>query len=306
MRRFHAFAPFVALLVGLFAACGGRVTDDLPVSPEVEPSDAGRGPVTRPQPPVVDSGRDVSTEDGWGKVPDRPTSKPVVVDLGTVTARVDVPFDIPAGTLGFNVGITTSVSSMSLAVVDIRSPASAFPLAGSILFNGDHASTTTIFGDVAAAGVPGSNHPDTMPGVQPGTWKASFAGGSGDAKVRIQTTPDGLFHGGYVDLHVYTIAGARDLLVVALRHDLAVDRQALRHGGRPRATRLTRGSRRAPPSSSCSRGSADIRPTPWLDAFGAAMRALYERVEARGVELRRDIARAIADWLVPAAGTSSW
>jgi hypothetical protein len=46
-----------------------------------------------------------------------------------------------------------------------------------------------------------------MPVVKPGTWTARFAGGAGRARVHVQWTPDGQFHGGYLDMHVYMARG---------------------------------------------------------------------------------------------------
>ncbi len=221
-----------SVAVALAAACGGGLLGDSAPTPEVETPEAGSPVPTRPPTPLFDAGRDVEPpDDGWGRVPDRPTSAIVTVDLGVVASGGDILFDVPPNALGFNVGFVVGSVSKETAVLDLVSPgpgtdagqeggvdasaeagadggvASDRVLANSILFNGDHASTKTFRGGSAAAGVPGSNHPDVMPSVKPGTWTARFGGGTGTAKVHVQWTPDGQFHGGYVDMHVYMARG---------------------------------------------------------------------------------------------------
>jgi hypothetical protein len=140
------------------------------------------------------------------KARDRPTAPIVSVDLGEVAAGVAVPFEVPANALGFNVSIRASSFNRALSVSDVVSPDGGATLTGAVLFNGDHPTSRTLFGDVAAASVPGSNHPASMPRVAAGTWSVAFSG-TGRASLRVQKTPDGAFHGGYVDVHVYLPKG---------------------------------------------------------------------------------------------------
>ncbi len=177
---------------------------DPPPVVELDAGDAASPDRVAPKLTVRDAGNDAN--DDWGKVADRPTAPLVSLDLGEVAAGATVPFDVPANALGFNVSIRAKSSDRGLSVSDVVSPDGGAILSGAVLFNGDHPTSRTFYGDVAAASVPGSNHPASMPRMAAGTWSVAFTG-SGRGSVRIQSTPDGAFHGGFVDMHVYLPSG---------------------------------------------------------------------------------------------------
>jgi hypothetical protein len=148
-------------------------------------------------------------EDSWTRVDAGATSPVAEIDLGTVQPDTEATFDVPAGTLGFNVVVTGSGADEALGVKSIKNPNGDLVHADMTPFNGVHATSMTFVGDVASAGVPQSNHPSVMPDVQVGKWSATFSSsGPVTAKVRLQSTPDGKFHGGVVDLHVCSVAFA--------------------------------------------------------------------------------------------------
>jgi len=140
----------------------------------------------------------------------------LVIDLGTVTAGTDVTFDVPAGALGFNIvmdgdaadfdqdkpyGIQRIVDPSGTVVHDKFTPV-----------GGTNPTSTAAFDTLAAASVPQSEAAGEP--IAAGKWTVLF-GVQGDstakpkvsAKVRIQSSGDGKFHGGTLDLHVHVPAG---------------------------------------------------------------------------------------------------
>lgn len=162
-----------------------------------------RPPVDEPT-PEVDAG---PIDDGWGRVDAGPTSPLTTIDLGAVNAGEEKTFDVPAGTVGFN--IVASGRGRDLAVRDIKSPSGGFVHKDRVPFNGSHESSMTLFGSVASAGVPVSNHVKAMPKVETGRWGVTMTGEGVRAKVRVQKTPDGEFHGGVLDLNVFIPDGVK-------------------------------------------------------------------------------------------------
>jgi hypothetical protein len=199
----------VALGTMAVAACGGAIQTG-----PVGGADAGvdapaDSSVLPPPPPPLDAGP--GPEEDAGSPPPfdgGPLSPAVEIDLGSVTAGVPVSVQIPPNTLGFHVSVKASVPQVELGVISIQSPSGAFVHNNGIPANGEHPTSGTLFGNVAAAQVPQSNHPDVMPGVLPGEYKIVFDGsGPMTAKVKVQTTPDGAFHGGNLNMHLYIPEG---------------------------------------------------------------------------------------------------
>src|SRR5687768_9263542 len=63
--------------------------------------------VSGPETPAEPSGEE---EPGPEEAPPAKPTDPLVVDLGDVQAGVDVPFDVPAGALGFNMVVEGQAS----------------------------------------------------------------------------------------------------------------------------------------------------------------------------------------------------
>lgn len=127
-----------------------------------------------------------------------------IVDLGSVTSGKTVTLDVPANALGFNVvveggavGIQKMTSPKGLVVHDAFMPKNgSFP-------------TSEAFEGAASASVPQNDLSGVVP-VTPGKWMITFSGsGTGKATARLQTTSDGKFHGGVLDLVIHVPTGLR-------------------------------------------------------------------------------------------------
>ncbi|MBL8609739.1 MAG: hypothetical protein JNL38_20570 [Myxococcales bacterium] len=204
-------ARSVALALGAAAAgslfvgsgCGGAIASEPP------PADAGvfdapPTPTARPDagpPPKPDAGVP-EDDDPWMKGDPGPTTPATVIELGSVPANGKATFEIKPGALGFNV--TGAMNGEDFGIKDIESPSGQLVHKDSIPHNGDHDTSSTLFGEIAAAGVPQSNHPKAMPAIESGTWGVTFrAPGPVATTVFVQNTPDGAFHGGALDIHVH-------------------------------------------------------------------------------------------------------
>ena len=196
-----------AITPALAGACGGAIAKDepardagffdAPVSTVTPPKDSG--------PPTPDAGLP-EEDDPWMKGDPSPTSTAEVIELGPANPGQKVTFPIKDTALGFNV--TGTMSDDDFAVKDIESPTGKLVHKDAISANGDHETSSTLFGQVASAGVPQSNHPSAMPALERGDWGVTFrAPGPVSATVRVQNTPDGQFHGGALDIHVYLPEG---------------------------------------------------------------------------------------------------
>jgi hypothetical protein len=127
----------------------------------------------------------------------------VSVNLGPVQAGTEVSFVVPPNTLGVNLAVASRTPSADLAIVSITAPNGAKVHDNATPFRGLHATSNSYFGVEAAAAVPQSNHPQAMPKVTPGTWSFKPFGASPSARLQLQTTPDGQYHGGELDLIIH-------------------------------------------------------------------------------------------------------
>ncbi|MBX3190620.1 MAG: hypothetical protein KF819_26705 [Labilithrix sp.] len=140
----------------------------------------------------------------------------LVVDLGEVQAGVDVPFVVPEGALGFNVVMEGDARDFDqrrpYGVERIVDPNGKTVHARFTPVGGTTVTSTAVFDTIAAASVPQSEAvADLLP---PGTWKVRFgvdkdpsATPKVKAKVRIQSSGDGAFHGGELELHIHVPIG---------------------------------------------------------------------------------------------------
>ncbi len=210
MNRWAFVLPLVVASTAV--ACGGKTLFEeytVPSDASVPPDEDSALPPFR-----IDAGvdgnappGDASSLPGFDGGPTEPLS---VLDLGAVSAGVPVTFAVPPNTLGFHVIVESDRPSESLAVMDVLSPNGGFVHKDAKPFGGVHPTSETLFGSTAAVQIPQSQHPDVMPTVVPGNWQVTFRGaGTLRAKVQLQSTPDGEFHGGALELDVYLPSGLR-------------------------------------------------------------------------------------------------
>lgn len=143
-------------------------------------------------------------------------SDPLVLDLGEVDVGVDVPFEIPAGALGFNIVMEGEIADFDqdrpYGIERITDPKGKVVHDDFTPAGGTKATSTAAFDTIAAASVPQSEA--VAAPLPAGTWKVRF-GVQNDAtakpkvhaKVRVQSSGDGAFHGGKLDLHLHVPAG---------------------------------------------------------------------------------------------------
>lgn len=141
---------------------------------------------------------------------------PTFVDMGEHTSGDTVFLEVPAGTLGFHVvvEVASRVGNESVGIQVVRAPSGEFVTRDYIVAGAGFSTTLTTYG-IAAASVPANPHPSAMP-VETGTWAFLIAGfeTSGAQTTRplrvrayLQSTDDGAFHGGVLDLHVHIPSG---------------------------------------------------------------------------------------------------
>lgn len=172
------------------------------------------GGVDAPAPIATDAAVPDASEEKDAEVPYEgppafdggPMASAQVIDLPNPSQGLPVSFVVPPGTLGFHVMVESTSSSQTLAVVSIQSPSGVFVHQNATPEGGEHPTSLTIMGTVAAAQVPQGAF--TGATVEAGTWKVVFTGkGTLSAKVSLQTTPDGTFHGGNLNLNVFIPSG---------------------------------------------------------------------------------------------------
>jgi hypothetical protein len=180
----------------MFMACGGLATQKI----TDEPADAGVDaaipfwPDATLPPPPVDASIAVD-----------PRIAPLVdIDLGVVAPDQFVSFRVPANVLGVHLVVKGSGIE---GVKSIRAPSGMLVHSDFRPLPADHPITISFSGSVAAAGIPMARQPETMP-VAPGEWAVEI-GGSTPANLRVlmQTSDDGLPHGGLLDVNVFLPPG---------------------------------------------------------------------------------------------------
>lgn len=138
------------------------------------------------------------------------------IDLGDVQVGTDVPFEIPAGALGFNIVVEGKLAdfdqSRPFGIDRITAPDGTVVHDGFTPRGGSNPTSFASFDVIAAASVPqGEGTPEDLEG----TWKVrlgvhgSSAKPTLKAKVRVQSTSDGAFHGGQLDVHIHVPRGLR-------------------------------------------------------------------------------------------------
>jgi hypothetical protein len=187
-----------AVLLGSFAAlaaCNSTPEDagatNDPVTTAPTPEGARRGAAAQPS-------NGVRTRDG----------STIVVDLGAVPVGQPITLEIPDNALGFNV-VVTSEGSGRVGVERIEAP-SGVPLVEAFIPKHGLDPIGLGYRGVASLSVPQNDLPEAL-AVPAGAWKLFVAGEGTNprVRVRIQTTDDGNFHGGALDLRVHLPTGLR-------------------------------------------------------------------------------------------------
>lgn len=199
--------PFVVLL----SACSSPV---LPPgdSSEPDPNDNGG------------NGASANADAGRGASPNANGSDPSVIDLGEVQAGAPLTFDVPRGTLGFTIVVDGNVTANdALGVAELGNPSGAAVIRDFVDAKEPGRATRGDLGSgVGVVPVPLVGNRALEP-VPAGKWTLKIGGVTGSAKggkgsatpwagrahavVRLQTSSDGTFRGGALDLDVYVPDG---------------------------------------------------------------------------------------------------
>lgn len=148
----------------------------------------------------------------------KPTaSDPLVLDLGDVQAGTDVKFEIPEGALGFNIIAEGKSADFDperpFGIQRITAPDGTVVHDNFTPKGGSNPTSYASFDVIASASVPqGQGVPKDLAG----TWKVRFGvyGSAGSkpklkGKVRVQSSGDGVFHGGQLDLQIHVPDGLK-------------------------------------------------------------------------------------------------
>ena len=210
-RTLHPRDPMRRSTLGLvasitFAAAACSSTTVIKQSAEPAPEAGIEEPTVDSGAPEVDA------------APPPPVTDPLLVDLGSVTTGTEVTFDVPVGTLGFNIVAECETADFDqdnpFGIERITDPKGTVVHDNFIPDGGTKETSTAAFDKIAAASVPqGDNVPTIVP---PGKWKVLFGvRGKPTAKimltsqVRIQSSADGTFRGGTLDLTIHVPPGLR-------------------------------------------------------------------------------------------------
>jgi hypothetical protein len=197
MRR-----PLLAVALSILAAAPLACTERVIIHKVAAGEDA-----EAPPPEEVDAGVEPPAVTGA-----------IELDLGEVSLDEDITFDVPEGALGFNVVLEGRASDFDpyapFGIERIKDPSGRSVHSQYGPVGGDRPSTYATFDVLASASVPQSEAARSpLPG---GEWSVRFGQiGSGSepskltAKVTVQTSGDGKFHGGELDLHVHVPTGLR-------------------------------------------------------------------------------------------------
>ncbi|CAN5924415.1 hypothetical protein BH11MYX4_BH11MYX4_32320 [soil metagenome] len=164
----------------------------------------------------VDPGGDAGTEEPDAAPP--PATDPLIIDLGEVTTGTDVLVDIPVGALGFNIVAESDPADFDqdnpFGIERITDPKGTVVHADFTPDGGTKPTSTAAFDTIAAASVPQSENVSQV--VPSGKWKVRFgvqnkptAKVKLKANVRVQSSGDGTFHGGTLDVTVHVPPGLR-------------------------------------------------------------------------------------------------
>ncbi|MDF2697779.1 MAG: uncharacterized protein K0S65_6162 [Labilithrix sp.] len=168
-----------------------------------------------PPPAVQGSPAEEAVEEPEPEETPQPAIDPLVIDLGEVPAGTDVTFEVPQGALGFNITAGGNVfdPNRPFGIERITDPNGNVVHDGFTPRGGASKTSVAVFDAIASASVPQGEGVPTDLG---GTWKVRF-GVFGwpslkpklKGRVHVQSSGDGAFHGGQLDLHIHVPSGLR-------------------------------------------------------------------------------------------------
>jgi hypothetical protein len=159
-----------------------------------------------------DAGHLTGTDGGNGGVV---TNDPLNIDLGTISADTDVTFTVPPGALGFHIIIDQGSGhqvdpSHPIGIARLTDPTGAIVLDDFTPKGGTFPTAIGEYDVIAVTAIPQGEGTAPTPGV----WKLRTGVGNlvlskttFKASVQIQSSGDGRFHGGTIDLHIHVPDG---------------------------------------------------------------------------------------------------
>jgi hypothetical protein len=179
--------------------------------------------------PEADSSRGapIARAPGAADAPDQnaspgATADGSLLDLGDAAAGAAVSFVVPRGTLGFSIVVTAAAGQTdSIGVQELTNPSGTAVVRDFADVAAQHRPTSGTNGTgIGIVNIPRVDDHATQ-AVPSGTWTARFGGITGATKgatgtawsgnvhvaVRLQTSADGAFHGGALDLDLYVPEG---------------------------------------------------------------------------------------------------
>jgi hypothetical protein len=191
------------LLLSAIVACGGRTLSVLDESPRTTGLvDAAPEASTR-----RDAGRDAGRDSGSIPTPDPEDGGPTFTATFQTLAGPDTraTFNIPPNTIGFHLLATFVTAQRDNMIFDVIAPDGTRVHTGGMPALGTLVTSDSLTGQTAAVQVPQSIVAASDP-VMPGEWTVTTSS-TAKFELQIQITPDGQFHGGLLDLHVYLPRG---------------------------------------------------------------------------------------------------
>jgi hypothetical protein len=191
--------PFLCVLI----ACGGRTLSTLDESPRPTVlADAAPEASTK-----RDAGRDAGRDTGNIAPPEPEDGGLTLTPSLQVLAGPDTiaEFAIPPNTLGFHLQAKFSAPGADNMITDVIAPDGSRVHADGIPALGTQITSGSLTGLTAAVQVPQSITAASDP-VMPGMWTVKTSVPA-NIELQVQATPDGQFHGGLLDLHVYLPRG---------------------------------------------------------------------------------------------------
>jgi hypothetical protein len=169
----------------------------------------GGAPIGAPDAAAADAGLDAeAAPDATPDAAPPAAIPPQTVDLGTVSSGAPIEISIPSGVLGFHLVVRRAAGGV-VGVERLTSP-SGQDVVVNFTVLGSGGPSTLGYDGVGAATVPQNPATSAMP-VEPGAWSVKLSsqqvGEPLSAKLYLQKTDDGSFHGGLLDLMVYLPAG---------------------------------------------------------------------------------------------------